>query len=81
MNKPLLSISSITYNHEKYIAQAIDSFLIQKTNFDFEIVIGEDCSTDNTLKIIEKYKQKYPNKIRLITSKKILELKPILTGH
>ena len=42
MNKPLLSILSITYNHEKFIAQAIDSWLMQKTDFDMEIVVGED---------------------------------------
>ncbi len=36
----------ITYNHEKFIAQAIDSVLMQQVNFNYEIVIGEDCSTD-----------------------------------
>ena len=49
---PLLSILCITYNHEKYISKAIKSFLEQETSFDFEIVIGEDCSTDNTLEVI-----------------------------
>ena len=68
MNKPLVSIASITYNHEKFIAQAIDSFLMQETDFDFEIIIGEDCSTDDTLKIIKEYKAKYPDIIKLITS-------------
>ena len=68
MNKPVVSILSITYNHEKYIAQAIDSFLMQETDFDFEIVIGEDCSTDNTRQIINQYKEKYPEKIKLLTS-------------
>lgn len=65
----LVSINCITYNHEKYIKRAIESFLMQKTNFKFEIVIGEDCSTDNTKKIIEDYIKKYPNKIRMITDK------------
>ncbi|WP_423250367.1 glycosyltransferase family 2 protein, partial [Acinetobacter nosocomialis] len=46
---PLLSILCITYNHEKYIRKSIDSFLNQEASFNFEIVIGEDCSTDNTL--------------------------------
>lgn len=68
MNKPLLSICSITYNHEKFIAQAIESWLMQKTDFDIEIVIGEDCSTDNTLKIIKEYQAKHPDLIRVITS-------------
>jgi len=66
--KPLVSICTITYNHEKFISDAIDSFLLQETNFSFEIIIGEDCSSDNTKKIIEKYIEKYPNIIKLIMS-------------
>lgn len=56
----------ITYNHEKYIAQAIESVLMQKTDFDYELIIGEDCSTDNTRSICLHYKNKYPDKIRLL---------------
>lgn len=63
-----VSINCITYNHEKYIADAIESFLMQKTNFKYEILIGEDCSTDNTKKIVSAYVEKYPDLIRLITS-------------
>lgn len=69
MNK-LVSINCITYNHEHYITDALEGFFMQKTDFDFEIIIGEDCSTDNTNKIIEKYMKKYPHKIHLITSEK-----------
>jgi glycosyltransferase involved in cell wall biosynthesis len=54
-----------TYNHEKYIAQALDSVLMQETNFDFEIVILEDCSTDATREIVIAYQKKHPDKIRL----------------
>ncbi len=68
LGKPVVSVYTITYNHEKYIAESIDSFLIQETDFPFEIVIGEDCSTDGTRKIIEEYVEKYPNIIKLITS-------------
>lgn len=64
----LVSINCITYNHEDYIADAIEGFLMQITNFDFEILIGEDCSTDNTRQIVERYVKKHPNKIKLITS-------------
>lgn len=67
-NNPVVSVCCITYNHEKYINEAIDSFLMQETDFPFEIVIGEDCSTDNTRKIVEKYKEMYPNIIKLIVS-------------
>lgn len=65
---PLVSICCITYNHEAFISGAIDGFLKQETNFDYEIIIGEDCSTDNTRKIIDKYANKYPGLIQVITS-------------
>ncbi|EGQ27591.1 glycosyl transferase [Sporosarcina newyorkensis 2681] len=64
----LVSINCITYNHEDYIADAIEGFLLQKTEFDYEILIGEDCSTDNTRRIVEQYIAKYPDKIRLVIS-------------
>lgn len=61
--KPLVSICCITYNHEKYIEDALDSFLMQETNFPFEIIVHDDASTDNTAKTIRKYEKKYPSKI------------------
>ncbi len=64
IERPTVSVFVITYNHEKYIAQALDSILMQKTNFDFDIVIGEDGSTDNTTNIITEYEEKYPDKIK-----------------
>ncbi|HBH7054162.1 TPA: glycosyltransferase [Morganella morganii] len=62
-----VSICCITYNQRDYIEKAIDSFLTQKTSFPFEIIIGNDCSTDGTNKILEEYKKKYPNIISIIT--------------
>jgi glycosyltransferase involved in cell wall biosynthesis len=73
--KPKLSVFMITYNHEKYIKRALESILMQKTNFPFEIVIGEDCSLDNTRKICQDYQLKYPDKIRLLNNKKNLGIK------
>jgi glycosyltransferase involved in cell wall biosynthesis len=67
---PLVSAVIITYNQEKYIEQTIDCALAQKVDFDYEIVIGEDCSTDSTLDICLNYQEKYPNIIRVITSDK-----------
>ena len=65
---PLVSVACITYNHEKYISEALDSILMQETSFPFEIVVGEDCSTDNSIEIIEVYRNKYPRIIRVLTS-------------
>lgn len=64
----LLSICCITYNHEQFINKAIDGFLMQKTTFPVEIIIGEDHSKDNTREIIKSYTYKYPDKIKLIIS-------------
>ena len=66
---PLLSILCITYNHEKYISKAIKSFLEQETSFDFEIVIGEDCSTDNTLEVILEFQKNHSKIIKIIVQK------------
>lgn len=64
--EPKVTIVCITYNQEKYIKDAIESFLMQKTNFPFEVIISDDCSTDNTVGIIKEYAQKYPNLIKPI---------------
>lgn len=66
--KPLVSVAMITYNHEKYILKAINSVLEQKTNFVYEIVIGEDFSKDGTSEICQKMADEYPGKIRLLST-------------
>jgi hypothetical protein len=58
-----LSVVMITYNHERFIGQAIESVLAQKVNFDYEIVIGEDCSTDRTRAVILDFQRRYPDRI------------------
>ncbi|MBI3922078.1 MAG: glycosyltransferase [Armatimonadetes bacterium] len=59
----LVSICMVTYNHEKYLAQAIESVLSQQVDFDYELVIGEDCSTDRTREVVLEYANRYPDKI------------------
>ncbi len=59
------SVCIPTYNHAKYIAQCLDGALMQKTNFDYEILVGEDDSSDGTREICKEYAAKYPDKIRL----------------
>jgi glycosyltransferase involved in cell wall biosynthesis len=68
MRKPLVSVSMITYNHAPFIAEAIEGVLRQQTNFPFELVIGEDCSMDETRRIVMGYQQAYPEVIRVVTS-------------
>ena len=63
--KPLLSICCTTYNQEKYIAQTLDGFLLQKTNFPIEIIVHDDASTDGTQQIIKEYAEK-DSRIKLI---------------
>lgn len=62
----LVSITCTTFNHERYIAQAIEGFLMQKTNFEYEILVHDDASTDRTASIIREYENKYPDIIKPI---------------
>lgn len=64
-NNVLVSVCMITYNHEKYIRDAIEGVIVQKTDFPVELIIGEDCSKDKTRDICLGYKKKYPDLIRL----------------
>jgi len=65
---PIVSICCITYNHQDFISEAIDGFLAQKTNFPYEIVIGDDCSEDSTQSIIHRYSIRYPNIIKVLSA-------------
>ncbi len=65
----------ITYNHASFIAQAIEGVMLQKTSYPFELIIGEDCSTDETRKIAFEYQKKYPDVVRVITSEKNVGMK------
>lgn len=67
IEQPIISITCATYNHQDYISNTLDGFMMQKTKYPFEIIIGDDCSSDDTMKIIQKYKEHYPNIIKVIS--------------
>ncbi|NIJ53794.1 glycosyltransferase family 2 protein [Dyadobacter arcticus] len=69
-----VSVCVITYNHEKFVAKMLDSLLMQQTTFDYEIIVGDDCSKDNTASILKDYEQRYPGKVRLLLQPKNLGL-------
>ncbi len=77
---PVVSVNMITYNHEPYIRQAIEGVMMQKTDFEFELVIGEDCSTDRTREICFEYQKKFPDKIRVLWSEENLYQHPHPAG-
>lgn len=68
--RPMVSILLITYNHEKYIAQAIESILMQETEYVYEINVIEDCSTDSTQEIVMRYVERHPHIVKPYFNKK-----------
>lgn len=63
-SRPIVaSIVTVTYNHKDYLEQCLDSLVCQKTNFRYQILVGDDCSTDGTSEIVRRYAAKYPNLI------------------
>ena len=66
---PIVSICCLTYNHESFIHEAVNGFLMQKTNFPFDIIIHDDASTDRTAEIIREYEANYPTIIKGIYQK------------
>ncbi|MCI9486857.1 MAG: glycosyltransferase [Lachnospiraceae bacterium] len=67
-----VSVMILAYNHENYIRQALESVVGQRTNFRFEAVVGEDCSTDGTREIVREYARKYPDVVKPLFRKKNL---------
>jgi RimJ/RimL family protein N-acetyltransferase/glycosyltransferase involved in cell wall biosynthesis len=70
LKPPMVSVFCMVYNQEQYISQAIEGFLMQKTNFTSVMVVGEDCSTDGSRYIILEYAKKYPGKFKLLLNDK-----------
>ena len=75
-NTPLVSVCTITYKHEKFIAEALDSFLMQETDFPFELVVDDDCSPDGTADVIRQYIEKFPNIIKANLREKNVGMMP-----
>lgn len=59
----MVTVVCITYNHEDFIAEALDSIVSQRTDFKYKVFVGDDCSTDGTAKIVEQYAERYPDLI------------------
>lgn len=72
---PTLSIIVLTFNHESYVIQALDSIFEQITEYSFEVIVGDDCSKDDTLNRVQEYYNKFPNSLRVITSEKNVGMK------
>ena len=69
MDDIMVSVCVATYNHEKYIAQALDSIISQKTKYSMEVLVGDDCSTDNTQAILRQYEKQYPGFFKIFYRK------------
>lgn len=65
-NNPLVSVLCLVYNHEPYLRQCLDGFVMQKTDFGFEAIVHDDASTDNSAAILREYAEKYPDIIKPI---------------
>jgi glycosyltransferase involved in cell wall biosynthesis len=70
--RPKVSVAMITYQHKKFVTQAVESVLMQRTNFPYELVIGEDCSTDGTQDIVLELQRKHPDRIKALLPTKNL---------
>ena len=71
MSKVLLSVCCLAFNHDNYIRKCLEGFVMQRTDFEFEVLIHDDASTDKTADIIREYESKFPNILSLFTKKKI----------
>src|SRR5450759_3411095 len=63
---PKVSVCVVTYNQEKFIRQCLQSIVDQETDCDFEVIVGDDCSTDGTRDIVREFAERYPTMIKVI---------------
>jgi glycosyltransferase involved in cell wall biosynthesis len=76
---PLVSVLMWSYNDLAYIRQSVDSVLMQETNFAYELVVSDDCSTDGTTEILHAYQRSHPDKVRLVLSTENLWTRNVIT--
>ena len=69
---PRLSVALMTYNHARFIREALDGVFMQETDFPIEVVIGDDCSTDGTTEIVLEYQRRYPEMTRVLLARENL---------
>lgn len=69
MTESQVTVVCTSYNYGQYIAHALDSFLSQRTDFEFDILVVDDCSTDNSLEILEEYRKRFPSKVKVVQNK------------
>lgn len=85
MEEPKVTIQCLVFNHAKYIRKCLEGFVMQKTNFSFEAIVHDDCSTDGSQDIIREFAEKYPNIIKPIyeTENQYSKgtLRQIMNGH
>jgi glycosyltransferase involved in cell wall biosynthesis len=83
VENPKVSVCITTYNHEKYIAEALESALMQETDFPVEIIVGEDDSSDGTREICKRYKERFPERIRLFLNSRedVIYIEGLATGR
>lgn len=71
MERVILSICVPVFNHSKYVIEALDSIKKQKTKYNYEVLIGEDCSTDDSRKVLKEYKETCPDNFKFYFREKI----------
>lgn len=82
MKIPKVSVCVVTYNQDKYIRKCLQSILDQETDFDFEVIVGDDCSTDSTREIVQEFAQRYPGVVKpLFHAKNLGPTKNYLSVH
>ena len=79
MSAEIVSVIIVTYNHERFIADALDSVLMQETAFPVEVLVSDDASTDNTCEVVRRYVAFHPGQMRLLCSERNLNTNEVTT--